>query len=230
VEIIETDDGFELRDGNTLISKLVRGPGPTNTLVDVLAAAIATVAAGGSVVVLGFAAGGVVAPLRALGYGGRIVGVDIDRRGAEIFASVAREWCGEFEFFPADAVEWLEGTREAPRVIVDDLSTIGPGNIVKPWESLVAVPHLARRTLAAGGVFISNVLPSDGMPLVALEGNIAQPFREAQSIRSTAYENTLLLGGDALPACDATERRLIQLLEAIESTQAGSIERVESLY
>ena len=55
-------------DGPDVLSEILDHPGPTDTMFDVLAACVAAFAPGPRVAILGFAGGGIVAPLRAMGF------------------------------------------------------------------------------------------------------------------------------------------------------------------
>ena len=104
---MRTRRGFRVVEGGDVLSELLAKPGATHSTFDVLAASIAVLAPGSPLLMLGFAAGGVVAPLRALGYRLPIEAVDISRRDLALFRSVSRGGAGKVCFTRADAAERL---------------------------------------------------------------------------------------------------------------------------
>ena len=77
--ITPTKHGLRLSQHGVVISELRTSAGPTHSVFDVLAAAIAVLAPTGRIGVLGFAGGGMIAPLRGLGVASVIDSVDLDR-------------------------------------------------------------------------------------------------------------------------------------------------------
>jgi len=90
-----------------VISEILSAPGPTHSVFDVLAAAVVLLYRGPRVALLGFAGGGVVAPLRAMGFSGTLDVVDLDDRGERIFRAVSGAWRGPVKFELGEASEWL---------------------------------------------------------------------------------------------------------------------------
>lgn len=212
-----------LIDRGDVVSDLLDEPGATHDLFDVLAACLLAAAPGPSLAMLGFAAGGVVAPLRAMGFCKTLEAVDLDRAGHALFARTARDWPGTVRFHCADALEYLARGRRGLDGILDDLSIPARGGHVKPGVSFAELPRLARARLGTSGVLVSNVLPPvDRSWLAALRG-IAAPFRRAVVLRGEDWENRIVVAGNRLPHGPELARRIRELLKAIGSNQAQSV-------
>ncbi len=225
MRIERTKTGVHLRHGRHLISELPGRPGPTHSVFDVLAAAAVAVAprAAGRLAMLGFAAGGTVAPLRGLGFSGRIEAVDLSLAAVPAFRRVARGWAGEVTIDRADALAWLAARGGRFDVVLEDLSVAVPGDVTKPRVSWERLPERMARKLSARGAVIVNVLPVAGLPWTELLRRIAAPFREGRVLHLDEFENRLLIVGRSLPPA----RRLRSLVEAhlraLGSRQAGRI-------
>ncbi|MCH2364923.1 MAG: hypothetical protein MK479_10135 [Planctomycetes bacterium] len=74
IQITRDRKGARVIDGEILLNRLLKEPGPADTLFDALAASISCLCKGHRLGVLGFGAGGFVAPLRALECDCRLVG------------------------------------------------------------------------------------------------------------------------------------------------------------
>ena len=229
-ELRRSDDALEWLEGGLVSSRLPLQPGPTQTLLDVMAA-IAVMHSGpaGSIAVLGFAAGGIVAPLRALGHRGKILGVDLDLAGAKVFHDHCSDWAGDVEVVESDALEWLEQDGRSYAAVIDDLSTVDEtiDEVVKPFVSIEAVPRTAAVRLLEFGVFLTNLLPWPGADWGSVIGNVALPFDHAHEIVFDDYENRVVAAGGA--SCferDDMASEIITRLEAIESEQVGRFEVV----
>lgn len=83
--ITRTRNGLRLSQHGVVISELRTSPGPTHSVFDVLASIISVFAPQNRIGVLGFAGGGMMAPLRALGVRAVIDSVDLDRTGYDLF-------------------------------------------------------------------------------------------------------------------------------------------------
>jgi hypothetical protein len=77
----------------------------------VLAAAVVVCAPGPRVAMLGFAGGGMMAPLRKMGGEHAVSAVDLDDAGHRLYSGIVGDWGGELEFTRGDAVKWLRGQR-----------------------------------------------------------------------------------------------------------------------
>jgi spermidine synthase len=223
VNITATRDGLRLSQHGVVISELRTSPGPTHSVFDVLAALIDVLAPNGPVGVLGFAGGGMIAPLRALGVETPIETVDLDREAYELFQAHCPEWSGRVHWEQADAGAWLH--RQAPRfgLLVEDLSVPQDGDVIKPaitWERL---PGLIRRRLRPGGVAVFNLmLPPGGTWRDALP-RVAGEFRMARVVELDEFENRLLIGGAALPTARSLGKDLRQALRRLRSRQAAKL-------
>ena len=153
--------GIRLVQGDALLSKVLHAPGPTDEIFDVLAARIAIEPQQANVALLGFAGGGMVAPLRAAGWQGTLRAVDLDPVGVGHFRKLCGSWAGEVDCNEDDAVHWLRNSRRKWDLIVEDLSVARDGHVQKPDCSLDPLPGVVLTRLAAKGAVIVNLLPGD---------------------------------------------------------------------
>lgn len=219
MKIVRTRRGARLVDGRDVLSEILSQPGPTHGLFDVLAACVASLAPGGRFAMLGFAGGGVVAPLRALGFEHRIDAVDLSRAAEPLFRELSSGWSGEVQLAEADAVSWLRATRRRYDAILDDLTVPGPGGAVKPEVSLEVLPGLMRSRLRPRGVVIVNTLPLPGTPWGDLLRKLGAPFAHAHVLFCDDYENRVLIAGEALPPRRAITSGLRAALRLLGSRQ-----------
>jgi hypothetical protein len=223
VRIVRTRRGLRLLENDVILSELLAEPGPTHCLFDVLAACVAALAPGPRMALLGFAGGGVVAPLRAMGFGHPIEAVDHDPSGEALFRGLAASWAGDGRVAPMDAIDWLRRSGGPFDIIVEDLSVPGPGTTVKPRASFDGLPALVRSRLGPGGIAVTNVLPQPGTPWDALLGPVARPHARAAVVELDEYENRIVIGGAALPEPAALARRVRRALDSIGSVQARRV-------
>ena len=209
-----TEHSVEILDGDIVVSHLPLRPGPTDSLFDVMAALACIAGPEGCdrIDLLGFAAGGVVAPLRALGFEGTVVGIDLDPAGMKIFRRASEGWGGSVRLERTDAIGWLEAEPPGLSVVIDDLSIPGGVDVLKPYESFEVVPRLAAERLGEGGFFLSNLLPHETAPWEAVLASVASPFADAREVRFEDWENRLVLGAQSLPSSDAIARRVREAL------------------
>ena len=146
-----------------VLCELPREPGPAHSVWDVMACAVRLFAPGSRMAMLGFAGGGMVGSMRALGCEQEVHGVDLWSGGFEIFREVATDWSGAVNFAHEDAAEWLRRDRVPFDVIVEDLSVPLRDDVVKPSISWMELPALIRRRVKKGGVVINNLLPTPGI-------------------------------------------------------------------
>ena len=92
MDITQTEHGLRLSQHGVVISELRTSSGPTHSVADVLAGLISALRPDGRVGVLGFAGGGMQAPLCALGVETTIETVDLDRSAYELFCEHCPEW------------------------------------------------------------------------------------------------------------------------------------------
>lgn len=186
-------------DGEILLSRLLREPGPTHTLFDALAASISSLQKGPRTGVLGFGAGGFLAPLRALSCECRVEGVDLWDEGEKLFREVSGKWTGQVVFTRADAGAWLRRRRGLYDLILEDLSEPHPETgACKPWATFDELPRLIARKLRPEGVAVFNLLPWPDASWGAILEKVAEPWPEARVVHFDDYENRLLLASDQL--------------------------------
>ena len=99
--------GARLVQNGSVLSEVLAVPGATDSVFDVLAASVIQFSPADRVGLLGFAGGGIIAPLRAMGCGHIISGVDLDSTGYKLFCKLSSRWKGEVRFEEGDAAEWL---------------------------------------------------------------------------------------------------------------------------
>ncbi|MHC4932448.1 MAG: polyamine aminopropyltransferase [Planctomycetota bacterium] len=229
MRVVRTRRGAKIVQDDVILSEILERPGPTHGLFDVLAGCVAALAPGPRFAMLGFAGGGMVAPLRAMGFAHEIDAVDLSREGETLFRELSRDWAGTVRVAKGDAVAWLRGQRERFDVIVEDLSTPSPAGVVKPYVSFALLPDLIRSRLRPGGIAITNLLPLPGTAWSALLARTALPHARSSVVGLEEYENRFVLAGDALPTARAISKRLRAALRSIGSDQAERI-AVRTLY
>jgi hypothetical protein len=223
LDIRRVRGGVRLRQHGVVLSAMRSTPGPTHSVFDVLAAAVAVLEPAGRVGVLGFAAGGIMAPLQALGFGGPIEAVDLDPAGYRVYRAHCQRWAGEVRWQQADALEWLRAQPARFGLLLDDLSVPEAGDVVKPalcWEQL---PLLMRRRIRGGGYGVFNLFsPAGGRWSGALE-QIARLFGRACWVELEEFENRFVLAGTRVPAARELGAALRRALRRIRSRQADRI-------
>lgn len=222
MKIVRTRRGLRLLEDDVILSELLARPGPTHCLFDVLAACVKALAPGPRVALLGFAGGGMVAPLRAMGFPHAIEAVDLDPTGEALFRELSRHWAGEVRVERMDALEWLARERAPFDVIVEDLSVPGPEGTVKPAASFAALPPLVRSRLKPLGIAVTNLLPQPGASWDTLIDPVAKPYSGSVVIELEEYENRLVVAG-AIPGTEDVSKRVRAALDAIGSVQARKI-------
>lgn len=205
-------------EGDDVLSEILDHPGPTDTLFDVLAACIAGLAPGPRVAILGFAGGGLVAPLRGMGFTASLTAVDRSLEAHALFRELSGSWAGRVEVIEADAARWLERSKRTYDLILEDLSVPSSPESVKPVISLDTLPELMQQHLRPGGIAVTNVLPVPGTAWTPLLEHLAEPFAGAQIVLPHQYVNRILLCG-RLPEPRETGRRIRHALARIGSTQ-----------
>lgn len=223
-KIIQTKNGLRLSQHGVVISEMRLTPGPTHSVFDALAALIAVFQPLGRVGLLGFAGGGMMAPLRKLGIESTIHAVDLDATGFKLFDQHCKAWTGGLNWERTEASSWLQKQpRHCFNLLIEDLSIPEGGDVFKPSISWNVLPELIQQRLAADGVAIFNLLkPANGRwnPPVA---NIVRLFATARIIRLDEFENLLLVAGKHLPSARALSAALRAQLRALRSRQAGRV-------
>jgi hypothetical protein len=218
---IRTKRGARLVHGRSIVSELPATPGPTHSVFDLLAAATSLLTDARRVALLGFAAGGSLAPLRALGCSAQVRAADLDVSGVEVFRDIAGGWGGDVKVAKAEASAWLRRQRTPFDVVIDDLSISVPGDVRKPEVSFTVIPALAARKLAPGGVALLNLLPEPGMDWPAALARAASPFADARTVWFRDWENQFIIGGARLPEPRVMQRALDTALRRLGSRLAG---------
>jgi len=228
VEVQSTWRGYRLKQNGSVLSEILRQPGATGSIFDVLAAATTVMTPGPDIGLLGFAGGGMIAPLRATGCRELIRCVDLDPDGHELFHHLSKKWCGEIAFDEGDAVAWLRGQRRKFDVLIEDLSVPVTSDVEKPKVSWTALPGLIRKRLKPKGVVITNMLASAGMPWKSFETLIAGNQPSAYVLHFDEFENRIMIAGDLDQSAQWISRRLRKCLAKIDSLQADRF-RVRTL-
>ena len=223
IQVVRTERGARMEQDGLILSEVRDSPGPTDSLFDVLAATIAALTPGLRTAILGFAAGGVVAPLRAMGYGHPLLAVDLSLEGERLFRELSDVWCGQVRVTKADAVAWLTRQKRPFDLILEDLSADVDGEITKPPVSLETLPALMAERLAPGGLVITNVLPVPGRSWKRLLPLLAAPHRSAHVIELDEWENRVLIAGARLPPARAVGDALRRHLDGLGSIEADAL-------
>ncbi len=211
-------------DRGDVVSELLERPGATNDLFDVLAAATLAVARPARLVMLGFAAGGVIAPLRALGFDGRVDAVDTSDAGSSLFEELASGWAGDVELHIEDAADWLARSAGGVDAALEDLSVPARGGHVKPGITFTKLPRLIRRRLSPRGVTVTNLLPPVDRSWRAALRAVRSPYQRAVVVTGEEWENRVVIAGDHLPHAAEVSRSIRALLARISSSQRERIE------
>lgn len=223
MELRRTAGGVRLVQHGVVLSEVRSLPGPTHSVFDVLAVLAARLSGGGSLVLLGFAAGGMLAPLRAVGHRGVVSAVDLDPAGFGVFQRHCGRWAGPVEWAQADAVAWLGRRRGLERLIIEDLSVPVGKDVFKPEISWATLPRLIGRRLGPEGVAVFNVLPG-------LDGDVPEVFgRELERLGGVLtvwmedFENRVVLAGPGVPGARRVAAGLSAGLRRLGSRQAGRV-------
>ena len=223
MKIIQTKNGLRLSQHGVVISEMRLTRGPTHSVFDVLAALIAVFNPQGRIGVLGFAGGGMMAPLRKLGVDSTIHAVDLDATGFDLFDRHCKGWAGDVRWKRAEASAWLAKQPGSFDLIVEDLSVPTNGDVFKPsisWESL---PGLIQQRLAPSGTGIFNLLkPANGRWNPGLR-RILRLFPSARFVRLDEFENLILVVGNRLPDARTLSANLRRQLRDLRSRQAGRV-------
>lgn len=226
MKVVRTRRGIRIVQRGLVLSEIRTTPGPTDSLFDVLAATVAALAPGPDVAVLGFAGGGLVAPLRAMGFGHPLQAVDLSLEGEALFREHSGPWAGEIAVHEAEASRWLCARHRPFDLILEDLSTEVGRDVTKPAVSLGALPALMRKNVGPRGVVVTNVLPVPGLTWQDLLARLAAPWR-GRGVRRLVvhledWENRVLLCG-RLPTARRTSATLKRHLRALGSDQAEGL-------
>jgi len=224
MNVSRTRHGLRLSQHGVVISELRTTAGPTHSVFDVLAAAVGVLRPAGRVGMLGFAGGGMMAPLAALGRAEIIEAVDLDRAAYELFQTHCPQWISRVRWHHADAVAWL---RQQPRkfdLLLEDLSIPHAGDVIKPEVSWHPLPALIRQRLRPDGIAMFNLLPPLDRAFAAALQPLADQFEAVRIIHLDDFENRILIAGRALPSARELGDQLRRALRQLRSRQAERIQ------
>ena len=218
-----------LHQGGCVLSEILDQPGPTHGLFDVLAACVFALAPETELRMLGFAGGGIIAPLRAMGYRKDIHTVDLSLEAVSIFRELSSAWAGRVRVTQADAQVWLAKQTPCP-LILEDLSVLGENGETKPELSFTTLPSLIHDRLSPKGIVICNVLRVPGWSWKRLLRTIAAPYAMAHVLVLDKFENKILIAGRRIDSARCCSREIRRALSAIRSRQAKrfSLRRYQS--
>ena len=226
MDITATKHGLRLSQHGVVISELRTSAGPTHSVFDVLAALIAVLPPQdciGRIGLLGFAGGGMMAPLHRLGVEAVIDSVDLDRAAYELFRRHCPDWTARVRWTHADAVTWLRAQPRDFDLLMDDLSVPCDGDVVKPDVCWNVLPKLMRARLRPGGFGVFNLLPSLDGQWHTGQNRMVDLFDAALLIELDEFQNRILVVGDALPLARPLGATLRAALRHLRSRQAERI-------
>ncbi len=223
MDIHVTKHGLRLSQHGVVISELRTTPGPTHSVFDVLAVLVAVLAPEGRLGVLGFAGGGMMAPLRHLGVATTIHTVDLDRPAYELFCQHCPEWHSQVSWQQADAVEWLRARPAKFDLLMDDLSVPHAGDVIKPAICWSILPGLIRRRLRPQGIAVFNLLRPDSGQWNLELARLAGELGTAIVIHLEEFENRILVAGRKLPSARVLGTEVRRGLRRLRSRQARRI-------
>jgi len=169
------------------------------------------------VAMLGFAGGGMVAPLRGMGGNHPLYGVDLSADAGPLFRGLSEGWGGGVHLDVEDAARWRGKRRGRFDAIVEDLSVPSPIGTVKPYVSFDSLPRVIRGRLAPGGVAITNVLPMPGTSWESMYARLALPYERVLAEDVDEFVNRIVIAGDELPDARTAGKLLRGALGRIES-------------
>jgi spermidine synthase len=224
MRVTRTKHGLRLSQHGVVISELRTSPGPTHSVFDVLAAVLILLRPVGRIGVLGFAGGGMLAPLHGLGMKSELATVDLDQASYDLFREHCPKWVAGVRWERADAVQWLRRQTRTFDLLMDDLSVPQAGDVVKPDISWRIVPGLIRRRLKPDGVAVFNLMspPEDSWPRGLAE--VTRGFHTARIIHFDDFENRILIASRELPSAQVLGKQLRQALRQLRSRQAGRVQ------
>ena len=224
MKITRTANGLRLSQHGVVISEVRTSPGPTHSVFDVLAALIVISAPKGRLGLLGFAGGGMMAPLAALGHEARIDSVDLDRAAYRLFCQHCPKWISKVRWARSDAAVWLRAQRRNFGLLVEDLSIPQNGDVVKPDICWSVIPELIRKRLDHEGIGIFNVLPPAGTLGTREIRRIAARFPSARVIDFDEFQNRIVVVADILPSARTLGSQLRDRLRTLRSRQSERIQ------
>lgn len=206
-----------------VLSEVLAHPGPTHSVADVIAAVVQATSPGSQLAMLGFAGGGMLAPLRSMGAEHDVRAVDLDDSGWRLFQRLCSSWAGDVVFERAEACAWFRRSSSCYDIIVEDLSVSLDSDVFKPEVTWRELPPLIYQRLKPGGVAIFNLLRPTDCAWEAGLHQIMQSGFASRLIHFKDYENRLLVVGRTLPGAHRLSRQLGALLSSVRSRQASRI-------
>lgn len=223
IRIVRTRSGARMMQHGCVLSVTLKKPGPTHSVFDVLATLVHLLAPGPNVVLLGFAAGGVIPPLRALGGVHAVTGIDLDRVGHDLFREYDHGWHGAVTFRQENAVSWLRRTGFRWDMIIDDLSVEIDDDVVKPAATFNVLPALISKRLARDGLVMTNWLPDHDLDWKQSIAPIIRRHSRAVAVQFDEFQNRIVVAGSSLASASLISRRLNKALFALGSRQARRV-------
>jgi spermidine synthase len=227
-EVKQTREGLRLLQHGNVLSELRTTPGPTHSVFDLLAAVIAlkSQSAGTKplrIGVLGFASGGMMAPLRSLGVTTPIETCDLDGESYAMFCQNCPSWNQQVRWRQQDAVSWLRQRRGLFDLLMDDLSVSDGNDVFKPRVSWFELPGLLRTRLRPDGWAVFNLMPpAHGRWHPELQQMLrAMGKRSMRMVRLDEFENRILVLGLALPSTGEFSYQLRKHLKTLKSRQSN---------
>jgi hypothetical protein len=218
--VIHTATGLRLKQHGVVLSEMRSEPGPTHSVFDVLASLAQALQPGAPIALLGFAGGGVMAPLRALNRDTLVTALDLEPSGYALFRQQSSAWAGPLFWQQADALKWLRGQTRRWPVIIDDLSVVSDRRVVKPDACYTVLPRLIRGRLQRQGVAICNLLCPR---LISWSQGLApftRSFPSVHIVHLREFENRILVAGDRLPSTRQLGSLVRHQLKTLGSRQA----------
>jgi len=224
MDVQPTRGGLRLSQHGVVISEIRLKPGPTHSIFDVLAALVAVAGPAGRVGILGFAGGGMMAPLRRLGFSGLVEAVDLDWVSHELFARHCCGWAGPVNWHHGDAVDWLRSQQRDFSVLVEDLSVPLAGDVFKPEVSWDVLPQLMAERLSLGGVAILNQIPRKNGDWPLTWAGFGRQLGPVLTVRLDDFENRILVTGQSIGTARGLGARLREALRVLGSRQADRLQ------
>lgn len=224
MDITKTKHGLRLSQHGVVISELRLTAGPTHSVFDVLAALVAQFQSRGRIGMMGFAGGGMMAPIAALGMETRLDVVDLDQAGYDLFRRHCPEWANRVNWNHADAGVWLRKQGGKFGVLIDDLSIPVAGDVIKPELCWTTLPALMAQRLSRQGVAIFNLLPQPGNRWNPELAELRGQFPNARMIHLDDFVNRVLVAGREIPTARELGRMVRQALRRMGSRQAERLQ------
>ena len=219
----KTKRGFRLVQNGVVLSEVLKEPGATHSVFDVLAVGAHLISKGNRCGLLGFAAGGLIAPLRKLGSSLSIEGVDLEDHGYLAFKESCSSWAGEVSFDKEDAAVWLENREGLFDVIIEDLSAPMDDDVFKPPVCMDVLPNLIRRRLDEDQALVVNLLKHPSQTWDSLLGSIGRRGESGVLVSFDDYWNKILIVSRDMEGARPFGRRLREGLRAVGSELVDGI-------